>query len=33
MLRTNIMQGLTLLPTIVDEIARVDVKYVKVTGA
>ena len=33
MLRRNTMQGLTVLATIVDEIARVDVKFVQVTGA
>ena len=33
MSRRNTMQGLTVLATIVDEIAKVGVKFVKVTGA
>ena len=33
MLRRNTMQGLKALATIVDEIARVDAKFVKVAGA
>ena len=32
MLRRNTMQALTVLATIVDEIARVDMKFVKATG-
>ena len=33
MSRRNTMQGLKVLATIVDEIARVDAKFVRVTGA
>ena len=33
MLRRNIMQVLQVLATIVDEISRVDTKFVKVTAA
>ena len=33
MSRRNTMQGLKVLVTIVDEIARFDMKFVKVTGA
>ena len=33
MQRRNATKGLKVLATIVDEIARVDVKFVKVTGA
>ena len=33
MSRRNIMPGLKVLPIIVDEIARVEVKFVKVTRA
>ena len=33
MSRGNTMQCLKVLATIVDEIARVDMKFVKVTGA
>ena len=33
MSRRNTMQGLMVLATIADEIARVDAKFVKVTGA
>ena len=33
MSRRNTMQGLKILATIVDEIARIHAKFVKVTGA
>ena len=33
MLRRNTMRGLKVLATIVDEIAKVDTKFVKATGA
>ena len=33
MSRRNNMQGLKVLATIVDEIARIDAKFVNVTGA